>query len=52
MEFLYLVIILALVFDFINGFHDASNSVATMVATGVLKPFHAVLWAAFFNFIA
>jgi PiT family inorganic phosphate transporter len=52
---LLLVIVIvgvALVFDFINGFHDAANSVATVVATRVLTPFQAVLWAAFFNFIA
>ena len=47
-----MLVILALVFDFINGFHDAANSIATIVSTRVLKPFHAVLWAAFFNFIA
>lgn len=46
------VIILALVFDFINGFHDAANSIATIVSTKVLTPFQAVLWAASFNFIA
>ncbi len=43
---------LALAFDFINGFHDAANSIATVVSTRVLRPHHAVLWAAFFNFIA
>ena len=43
---------IALVFDYINGFHDSANSIATIVATRVLRPFHAVLWAAFFNFIA
>jgi len=42
----------ALAFDFINGFHDAANSIATIVSTRVLTPFRAVLWAAFFNFIA
>jgi len=42
----------ALAFDFVNGFHDASNSIATIVATRVLKPWQAVLWAAFFNFAA
>jgi PiT family inorganic phosphate transporter len=42
----------AFVFDFINGFHDAANSIATVVSTRVLTPFQAVLWAAFFNFIA
>ncbi len=47
-----LLIILALVFDFLNGFHDSANSIATIVSTRVLKPKYAVLWAAFFNFIA
>ncbi len=47
-----MLIIVALVFDFMNGFHDAANSIATVVSTGVLKPYQAVLWAAFFNFIA
>ena len=46
------VVAAALVFDFINGFHDAANSIATIVSTRVLTPFRAVLWAAFFNFIA
>ncbi|MBS1857398.1 MAG: inorganic phosphate transporter [Acidobacteria bacterium] len=46
------IILVALVFDFINGFHDAANSVATVVATRVLTPFQAVLWAAFFNFVS
>ena len=46
------IIIVALVFDFLNGFHDAANSIATVVATKVLSPFQAVLWAAFFNLIA
>lgn len=46
------VIVLALIFDFVNGLHDAANSIATVVATRVLKPHHAVMWAAFFNFIA
>lgn len=50
--FIYFVIVLAFIFDFINGFHDAANSIAIMVATKVLKPLTAVLWAAFFNFIA
>lgn len=49
---LVIIICLALVFDFINGFHDAANSIATIVATKVLTPFQAVLWAAFFNFLA
>jgi PiT family inorganic phosphate transporter len=47
-----LIIGIALVFDYINGFHDAANSVATIVATRVLTPLQAVLWAAFFNFAA
>jgi len=47
-----LIIVIALVFDFLNGFHDAANSVATVVATRVLTPFQAVVWAAFFNFVA
>ncbi len=47
-----MLVIVALVFDFINGFHDAANSVATIVSTRVLSPKYAVLWAAFFNFIA
>jgi PiT family inorganic phosphate transporter len=46
------VICLALAFDFINGFHDAANSIATIVSTKVLTPFQAVLWAAAFNFLA
>lgn len=54
MEFTLLVtvIAIALIFDFVNGFHDAANSIATVVATRVLTPFRAVLWAAFWNFIA
>jgi inorganic phosphate transporter, PiT family len=47
-----LIIAVALIFDYINGFHDAANSVATVVATRVLTPFQAVLWAAFFNFVS
>jgi PiT family inorganic phosphate transporter len=47
-----IIITVALIFDFLNGFHDAANSIATVVATKVLSPFKAVLWAAFFNFIA
>ena len=46
------LILLALIFDFINGFHDAANSIATVVSTRVLSPGQAVMWAAFFNFIA
>ncbi len=49
---IFLLIILALVFDFLNGFHDSANSIATIVSTRVLKPKYAVIWAAFFNFIA
>lgn len=54
MDFTLLIVIifLALVFDYINGFHDAANSIATIVATKVLTPFQAVLWAAVFNFMA
>jgi PiT family inorganic phosphate transporter len=50
--FLILIIVLALIFDYINGFHDAANSIATVVSTKVLTPFQAVLWAALFNFVA
>lgn len=50
--FILFIIALALIFDFTNGFHDAANSIATIVSTGVLTPRQAVLWAAFFNFIA
>src|SRR6476469_3120316 len=46
------IVLTALVFDFLNGFHDAANSIATVVATRVLAPGQAVLWAAFFNFVA
>src|SRR5881397_140233 len=46
------LIFTALVFDFLNGFHDAANSIATVVSTRVLTPGQAVLWAAFFNFVA
>jgi inorganic phosphate transporter, PiT family len=49
---LIVIIVLALLFDYINGFHDAANSIATIVATKVLSPFQAVVWAAFFNFLA
>jgi PiT family inorganic phosphate transporter len=54
MDFTLLIVIitLAFLFDFINGFHDAANSIATIVSTKVLTPFQAVLWAAFFNFLA
>ena len=47
-----LLVALALIFDFMNGFHDAANSIATVVSTGVLKPGQAVVFAAFFNFVA
>ena len=50
--YIIFLIMLALVFDFINGFHDSANSIATIVSTRVLPPQYAVLWAAFFNFIA
>lgn len=46
------IVVIALVFDFINGFHDSANSIATIVGTRVLSPLAAVIWAAFFNFIA
>ncbi len=51
-EILAIIIVLALVFDFINGFHDSANSIATIVSTRVLTPFQAVVWAAFFNVVA
>ncbi len=47
-----LIVLVALIFDFINGFHDAANSIATVVSTRVLTPLQAVVWAAFFNFVA
>lgn len=50
--FLISIIVLALIFDYINGFHDAANSIATVVSTKVLTPFQAVLWAALFNSVA
>ena len=46
------LILTALIFDYINGFHDAANSIATVVSTRVLSPGQAVVWAAFFNFVA
>src|SRR5437867_241724 len=49
---LVLLILVALAFDFMNGFHDAANSIATIVSTRVLTPRVAVVWAAFFNFVA
>lgn len=51
-ELVVLIVVVALVFDFFNGFNDAANSVATVVATRVLTPYQAVLWAAFFNFVS
>ena len=51
LEVLFLIF-LALTFDFLNGFHDSANSIATVVSTRVLSPRYAVIWAAFFNFIA
>ena len=52
MTLLIIIIALALIFDYINGFHDAANSIATVVSTKVLTPFQAVLWAALFNSVA
>jgi len=52
MTLLIVIIALALIFDYINGFHDAANSIATIVSTKVLTPFQAVVWAAVFNFVA
>src|SRR5919106_2976728 len=52
LAFVIVLVFLALVFDYINGFHDAANSIATVVSTRVLSPGMAVIWAAFFNFIA
>mgnify|MGYP003342200994 FL=1 len=52
LTYLYFLIFVALAFDFLNGLHDAANSIATIVSTRVLKPQYAVAWAAFFNFIA
>lgn len=49
---LIFLVVLALAFDFLNGFHDAANSIATVVSTGVLRPYQAVAWAACFNFVA
>jgi PiT family inorganic phosphate transporter len=51
-EMIVFLVALALAFDFMNGFHDAANSIATIVSTRVLRPHWAVLWAAFFNFVA
>ena len=52
MELLVIIIVLALIFDYINGFHDAANSIATIVSTKVLTPFQAVIWSAFCNCVA
>ena len=52
LTFVVIIIVIALVFDYINGFHDAANSIATVVSTRVLSPGAAVVWAAFFNFVA
>src|SRR3982751_1778787 len=52
MTLIIVIILLALIFDYINGFHDAANSIATIVSTKVLTPFQAVIWAALFNFAA
>jgi PiT family inorganic phosphate transporter len=52
LELVVFIIVVALVFDYINGFHDAANSIATVVSTRVLTPMQAVCWAAFFNFVA
>src|SRR5512136_2541253 len=49
---IFFLIALALTFDFLNGFHDSANSIATVVSTRVLSPRYAVMWAAFFNFVA
>ncbi|MEX2262015.1 MAG: inorganic phosphate transporter [Bryobacteraceae bacterium] len=52
LQLVVLIVTIALIFDYINGFHDAANSIATIVATRVLTPFQAVVWAAFFNFVS
>jgi inorganic phosphate transporter, PiT family len=51
-ELVIFLVVVALLFDFMNGFHDAANSIATIVSTGAMRPHLAVLWAAFFNFVA
>src|SRR5207248_688986 len=51
-EVVVFLIVVALAFDFLNGFHDAANSIATIVSTGAMSPHWAVAWAAFFNFVA
>src|SRR6267143_6418987 len=50
--FVLAIVLVALAFDFVNGFHDSANSIATVVSTRVLSPRLAVIWAAFFNFVA
>src|SRR5664280_3609432 len=50
--FFFFLVLVALVFDFLNGFHDSANSISTVVSTRVLSPKYAVIWAAFFNFAA
>lgn len=52
LDMVVVIVVVALIFDFVNGFHDAANSVATIVSTRVLSPRYAVMWAAFFNFAA
>jgi len=52
MTLVIIIIALALIFDYINGFHDAANSIATVVSTKVLTPYQAVIWAAVFNSLA
>lgn len=52
LAFAIVIIVVALIFDYVNGFHDAANSIATVVSTRVLTPGQAVVWAAFFNFVA
>ena len=52
MAYVLLIVFVALVFDFINGFHDCANAISTVVSTRVLRPLHAVIWAAFWNFVA
>ncbi|MDD4862350.1 MAG: inorganic phosphate transporter, partial [Smithellaceae bacterium] len=52
MAFVFVLVAIALIFDFLNGFHDSANSISTVVSTRVLSPKYAVIWAAFFNFSA
>src|SRR5258708_21132875 len=51
-EVVAFLVVLALAFDFMNGFHDAANYIATIVSTGAMRPQYAIIWAAFFNFVA